>query len=71
MNFLIRLGMWWESRRKVSHVEMKKIIAGLRVSPETVAELARLDIRLSQIELYVGLKREPKPSAVPGMAKIQ
>jgi hypothetical protein len=63
--------MWWESRRKVSHVEMKKIIAELQMSPKTAAELARFDIRLSQVELWVGMKREPKPSAVPGMAKIQ
>lgn len=33
-------------------------------------EIALLKIRLDQMELYVGSKREPKPEHVPGMAKI-
>lgn len=39
--------------------------------PSTIAkELALLKVRLDQTELYVGLKREPKPEHVPGAAKI-
>lgn len=42
----------------------------LAISPTTLKELALINARLNQLELYVGLKREPKPEHVPGAAKI-
>lgn len=75
MNWIVRLGLWWEAQRRVSHVEFKKAITDLEgrlaMSPSTIKELALINARISQVELFVGLKREPKPEHVPGMAKIQ
>jgi len=40
--------------------------------PASIAnELKAMRIRIDQRELFVGLKREKKPEAVPGMARIK
>jgi hypothetical protein len=45
--------------------------ASAPVIPQQVAkEMALLKVRLERLELYVGLKRDPKPEPVPGAAKI-
>lgn len=78
MNWAIKLGMWLESRRKVSHVDFKnevkkleeKISNSQKIPQNMAKELDMLKIRFDQLELFVGLKREPKPQHVRGMAKI-
>ena len=116
MNWIIRLGTWWQSRRvlrkpdydaiiKISHeayteqfqdvanefvrvdknqrdieertVEIKKAIGSIaielsenKVTQTILKEIMLLKARLDQLELYVGLKREPKPEHIPGSAKI-
>lgn len=88
MNWLIRLGQWWEGRRivrkpdleaakdelrKIFHAwqaEWPKLEQRIALSPTAIKELALINARINQLELYVGLKREPKPEHVPGAAKI-
>lgn len=75
MNWIVRLGLWWESRRTVSHLEFRKALERLQseVKPpqEVLKEFALINHRLNQVELFVGLKRDPKPEHVPGAPKIQ
>lgn len=92
MNWLIKLGQWWENRRAIRKPDLEEFkimllsmhkgfkerieekVDSIKESnqiPQTIVkELALLKIRLDQMELYTGLKRDPKPEHVKGMAKI-
>ncbi len=95
MNWLIRLGEWWESRRVLRKPDMEIILNLSRayadvvkisldaleskillvkdsqqIPTELIKEIKLINLRLNQMELFVGLKREPKPEHVPGAAKI-
>lgn len=70
MNWLIRLGKWLEQRKSNPIIRKKDLENSMQI-PQTIAkEIALLKIRLDQMELYVGLKREPRPEHIPGIAKI-
>lgn len=92
MNWLIRLGQWWENRKyakkseviveldsikielavliRKAHERMDVLEAESQVPSSAVKDLAIAKVRLDQLELYVGLKRDPKPEHIPGAPKI-
>lgn len=69
MNWMIRLGQWMENRRCARQTDMVKLQEQLKAPPSLI-ELNRIKIRLDQLELYVGLKREPVATVVPGAPRI-
>lgn len=71
MNWIIRLGQWWEKRKSSSlSGRIAKLEEERQIPAPILKEIALLKMRLDQMELYVGLKREAKPEHVPGAAKI-
>lgn len=70
MNWFIRFGNWWESRRKVSKVDFEKFVASSKMTNAAI-EIQGIKIRLERIELLVGLKREPVAMHIEGEAKIR
>lgn len=59
-----------ESMDAMIKVELNNMRSDQKVPAGVARELALLNARLNQLELFVGLKRDPKPSHVPGAAKI-
>lgn len=84
MNWLIRFGQWWEDRRVLRKPDLKAVVDHVndivktvdslqekqQIPPALSKEIALLSARLSHLELFVGMKREPQPQHVPGGAKI-
>ena len=77
MNWMIRLGEWWEKRRVVRKPEfdlfrhnLDQILKDINKTT-TAVELARLKLQVDRIELYIGLKREPVAVTLPGEARIK
>lgn len=76
LNIFDKLSRWWEGRKVVRHSEFVGSLAKINQIIETdrktaaAAKIAEILVRLDRLELYVGLKREPKPVEVPGTARI-
>ena len=76
MNWMIRLGQWWEKRAVVRRPEFDLFKHNLDEAlkmvnkTSTAVELAKLKLQIDRIELYVGLKREPIAVTLPGEARI-
>lgn len=83
MNWIVRLGEWVESRKKVSQIDFKAQNQALwkgfeelkekvaHSNPELLKEIKLLNLRLNRMELFVGLKREePQAVEVKGAPRI-
>lgn len=81
MNWIIRLGQWWERRRTVQWVELSSVLSDLsmridvveaekQIPPAIAKDMAILKQQMDQIQLFIGLKREPQPTHVAGAPKI-
>lgn len=81
MNWIIRLGQWWERRRVVRWPESTVVLSDIskrldvaeaerQIPPQVVRDMAILKQQMDRLELYVGLKREPSATHVAGTAKI-
>ena len=70
MNWIIRLGMWWESRRKLSYQEFEEFKKAQQIPTALAKEVALIKARIDRIELLVGLKREPVPTQVKDAPRI-
>lgn len=76
MNIFDRLSRWWEGRKVVRHSEfvgsLAKINQIIEMDRKTAAaaKIAELLVRMDRLELFVGMKREQQPVAVPGAARI-
>lgn len=76
MNWAYRLGAWIESKRVIRRAEFDlfkhNVHETLKEDRKTsvAKDVADLKVRMDRLELYVGLKREPKPQVVPGEARI-
>jgi hypothetical protein len=76
MNWIIRLGQWWENRRPVKKSEfelfkhnMHELMKEAQKTGPAV-EIARLKMQVNRLELFVGLQREAKPVPTPDAPKI-
>lgn len=76
MNIFDRLSAWWEGRKVVRHQEfvqsLAKVNQVIEADRKTAAavKIAELLVRMDRLELFVGMKREQQPVAVPGAARI-
>jgi hypothetical protein len=78
MNWMIRLGTWWQDRAKRTEKALRcdvnarfDLIEQKLSKPSGIEkEVALLKIRMDRLELYTGLKREPVAVTLPGEARI-
>ena len=76
MNVFTRLGLWWDDKNvKESHFEqwcrrLEVLEKSSQVPPQIAKDIAILKQQMDQIQLYIGLKREPQATHVQGGPKI-
>lgn len=79
MNWMIRLGTWWQDRAKRTekalacdvNARFEALDLKLNQAPKIESQLAPIKARLDRVELFTGLKREPTPITLAGEARIQ